>query len=59
MRARHQVADYRKLAEKARTRAEAASGVMTRQHYLDVARSFDHLADALEAISRRPGRAFL
>lgn len=58
MPARHEVVDYRELAAKARTRAEA-TGALKREYYLDVARSYDHLADALEAISRRQNSTFL
>jgi len=39
---------YRQLAEESRKKAEAASEPLLRQSYLDLAASYDKLADTLE-----------
>ena len=43
---------YRQMAEKSRTKADAAEDPMLRQSYLDLAASYVSLAETLERIAR-------
>lgn len=44
---------YRQLAKEARKKAEAAEEPMLRQSYLDLAASYEKLADTLEGVIDR------